>query len=196
MSNPYLSTLRPVVKQLHQLAQMHLDDVQWLDQTAPLLRALLNDGHGLPDSHKQSHPLYYQQHALYIDPQQRFSVSSFVWGPNQGTPIHNHTIAGWVGVLQGAELCQRYSEDGRVRIGDEQRLNAGDISAVCPHQATIGDTHTVRNAFDDRISISIHLYRGNISNTPRSVFKDGVEKPFMSHYSQVSALNLGDMSIS
>jgi 3-mercaptopropionate dioxygenase len=152
------------------------------------LMALIATSDWLPASHQASHPQYYQQHPLHIDPAGRFSLSSFVWGPGQGTPIHDHTVSGWVGVLTGAECCQRYSEDGVHALGQEYRLNPGDMAAVTPHDASIGDVHTVRNAYADRTSISIHLYRGDIATLPRRVFKDGATKPFQSSYSGAAAL--------
>jgi 3-mercaptopropionate dioxygenase len=180
-----LSPLRTAIGQLNALSLEQVSETDWLSQGERILRALISDDAWLPDSHGASHPQFYQQHALYIDPDNRFSLSSFVWGPGQGTPIHNHTIAGLVGVLRGAELCQRYSDDGLAKLGLECRLNPGDIDAVSP---TIGDVHTVRNAFDDRNSISIHLYRGNIAGTPRSVYANGVVKPFISSYSACAPL--------
>ncbi len=36
---------------------------------------------------------------------ERFCVVSFVWGPDQATPIHNHTVWGLVGVLRGGGAC-------------------------------------------------------------------------------------------
>jgi 3-mercaptopropionate dioxygenase len=176
------------VAQLQALAAQPLSDSAWLAGSEPIVRQLIATDDWLPASHAANHPEFYQQHALHIDPAARFSLSSFVWGAGQGTPVHNHTIAGWVGVLRGAELCQSYSADGMRTRGAECRMNVGDVGAVSPSDARIGDVHTVRNAFDDRDSISIHLYRGDIAGTPRSVFKDGVEKPFVSRYSAAAAL--------
>ena len=49
----------------------------------------------------------YRQYLLHADPAGRFSVVSFVWGPLQATPAHDHRVWGLVGVLRGAELSQR-----------------------------------------------------------------------------------------
>ncbi len=180
-----LTPLLHAVDALRDLSDLNPSESEWLLQGETILRALLTTDTWLPATHAASHPQFYQQHALHIDPANRFSLSSFVWGPSQGTPVHNHTIAGLVGVLRGAELCQRYSDDGLHTVGAQCRLNPGDVDAVSP---AIGDVHTVRNAFDDRNSISIHLYRGNIAGTPRSVFSGGVAKPFASGYSGAAAL--------
>jgi predicted metal-dependent enzyme (double-stranded beta helix superfamily) len=186
-----LSTLAPLhtaIRALQALCERPISDADWLSASEPILRELLKIDTWLPETHAASHPQFYQQHALHLDPANRFSLSSFVWGPSQGTPVHDHTIAGWVGVLRGAELCQRYSADGLTKLGKESRLNPGDVGAVSPSDDAIGDVHTVRNAFDDRTSVSIHLYRGNIAGTPRCVFKGGEIKPFVSGYSDAKAL--------
>ncbi len=183
-----LFPLKSAIAALQALANQALANADWLRQSEPIMRQLLTADDWLPISHAASHPQYYQQHVLHLDPEHRFSLSSFVWGPGQGTPVHDHTIAGWVGVLRGAELCQRYSANGMATIGQECRLNPGDMGAVSPSDEAIGDVHTVRNAYDDRISISIHLYRGNISGTLRHVYQNGVIKPFISSYSAAPPL--------
>jgi hypothetical protein len=53
----------------------------------------------------------YAQYLLHADPLERFSVVSFVWGPGQRTPVHDHTVWGLVGVLRGAERCDEYRLD-------------------------------------------------------------------------------------
>jgi predicted metal-dependent enzyme (double-stranded beta helix superfamily) len=52
---------------------------------------------------------------------------------------------------------------------------------------TIGDVHQVANAYDDRVSISIHCYGGDIGATRRHAFDPvtGAVKEFVSGYSNV-----------
>ncbi len=161
------------------------DEPLILDQGAALLRELLAVDDWLQDMHARHDPLRYQQFLLHADPAGRFSVVSFVWGPGQATPIHNHTVWGLIGMLRGAELSQRYKRcaDGAlVRDGDAARLEPGAVEAVSPR---IGDIHQVSNAYADRVSISIHVYGANIGQVQRSVFyEDGSSKPFISGYSQ------------
>jgi 3-mercaptopropionate dioxygenase len=121
-------------------------------------------------------------------------VVSFVWGPGQQTPVHNHTVWGLVGVLRGAEVSQRYTlgEGGGLIAGPADRLEAGEVDAVSPR---IGDIHRVSNAVPDAASISIHLYGANIGAVRRSVFDaEGREKPFISGYANTSLPNLWDRS--
>ncbi|MDZ4354914.1 MAG: cysteine dioxygenase [Variovorax sp.] len=169
-----------------------LGEAQMLERSAPLMRALVAQDDWLPEAMTASHPQYYQQHLLYGDPLDRFSLVSFVWGPGQKTPVHDHTVWGIIGMLRGAECGQRYARDADGRLvaqGDEVLLRPGDLDIVSPD---IGDIHVVRNAFADRVSISIHLYGGNIGRIARHVFvpETGETKSFVSGYSNALAPNL------
>ena len=138
----------------------------------------------LPEAFTKPHPQYYQQYLLYADPQDRFSVVSFVWGPGQKTPVHDHTVWGVIGMLRGAERCIAYERDGEkiTPRGGEARLEPGHIEVVSP---TVGDIHRVANAYDDRVSISVHAYGANIGKVRRHVFdlSTGAVKEFVSGYS-------------
>lgn len=150
------------------------------------MRELVSRDDWLPPSMAVPHPQYYQQYCLYADPQDRFSVVSFVWGPGQATPIHDHTVWGVIGMLRGAEVCQAFESDESApprAIGDPETLEAGQVGFVAP---SIGDVHRVANAHDDRVSISIHAYGGNIGKINRHVFPEagGGAKSFVSGYSE------------
>ena len=132
----------------------------------------------LPDAKR------YRQNLLHLDPHGRFSVVAFVWGPGQQTPIHDHTVWGLIGMLRGAETAQGYRFTGAttmVEDGPPTLILPGQVQAVGPQ---VGDVHRVRNAFDDRVSISIHVYGGDIGAIERSLyFEDGTRQPFISGYS-------------
>lgn len=127
----------------------------------------------------------YRQYLLYRDPANRFSIVSFVWGPGQSTPIHDHRVWGAVGVLRGAEIDQRYARqaDGSLSpAGAPIRLDAGAVATLSP---VTGDIHRVANAFDDRVSISIHVYGADIGTVERATYDErGAAKPFMSGYAE------------
>ena len=168
------------------------DEARLLDGARPLMKALVAQDDWLPDAMAAAHPQYYQQHLLYGDPLDRFSLVSFVWGPGQKTPIHDHTVWGIIGMLRGSECAQRYTRgaDGRLtQDGAEAMLQPGDLDIVSP---TRGDIHVVRNALADAVSISIHLYGGNIGRVSRHVFvpETGATKDFVSGYSNALAPNL------
>lgn len=146
-------------------------------------RTLLQEATWLDARYKQPHPDYYQQYLLYVDPRERFSIVSFVWNKGQKTPIHNHEVWGAIGVLEGAELSTDYEKTatGLQPATQIKRLNVGDIDWFSPEH---GDIHAVENAFDDRVSISIHIYGADIGKVERFTYQlDGTSKPFISGYS-------------
>ncbi|MDX6750395.1 cysteine dioxygenase [Geminicoccaceae bacterium 1502E] len=153
------------------------------------LRALVAHDDWLPEDCAEPHPERYRQYLLYCDPRERFSVVSFVWGPGQETPVHDHTVWGLVGMLRGSELSQSYelSKGGPVP-GRKDLLKEGEVVAVSPR---IGDIHKVSNAETDRTSISIHVYGGDIGAIERHVFPmEGGEKSFISGYSNGTIPNI------
>lgn len=161
-----------------------------------LLLDLVRNDDWLPDEYAQPHPQYYQQYLLYCDPLERFSVVSFVWGPGQKTPVHDHTVWGLLGVLRGAELCKRFDvpiAGTPMRVHPQERLDIGQIDRVSP---TVGDIHEVANAYPDRVSISIHIYGANIGAVKRHVFDaaTGTPKDFVSGYSNTTLPNFWDRS--
>lgn len=145
----------------------------------------------LPDALAQPHPQFYRQYLLHCDPLERFSVVSFVWGPGQQTPVHDHTVWGLIGMLRGQEVSQPFGLDSRgamVPQGEATLLRPGQVEAVSP---TLGDIHQVRNALADQVSISIHVYGANIGAVHRWVYAaDGTRKPFVSGYSNTMVPNL------
>ena len=149
----------------------------------------------LPDELAQPHPQHYRQYLLHADPLERFSVVSFVWGPGQRTPVHDHTVWGLIGMLRGEEVAQNFAYDAAgclVPTGPAQRLRPGDVEAVSP---TLGALPQGSHAFADRSSISIHVYGANIGAVHRWVYApDGTRKPFVSGYSNNWVPNLWDRS--
>ena len=187
------SRLLAFVAAMTRLVEAHPGDkARLLDGATPLMKDLVIHDDWLPEAMAASHPQYYQQHLLYGDPLDRFSLVSFVWGPGQKTPVHDQTVWGIIGMLRGSECAQRYAHDsnGRLQLdGPEATLKPGDLDIVSP---TRGDIHVVRNALADQVSISIHLYGGNIGRISRHVFvpETGEIKDFVSGYSNNLAPNL------
>src|SRR5579872_671481 len=83
-------------------------EARLLHEGRTLLGALIAHDDWLPDAFAAPDPQRYRQYLLYCDPLERFSIVSFVWGPGQRTPIHDHTVWGLVGVLRGAERSVAY----------------------------------------------------------------------------------------
>jgi predicted metal-dependent enzyme (double-stranded beta helix superfamily) len=183
MTNVHHPRFQKFVEQLETLVTSSTSESTILEKGQAHLRDLIDADDWLPAEYSVPNPSQYTQYLLHLDPRERFSIVSFVWGPGQGTPIHNHTVWGILGVLRGAEKAQKYvnAGDGSLHPQGEQELLAHrQVDAVSP---SVGDVHAVSNAFDDRVSISIHAYGGNIGKINRSVFRpDGSTKLFISGY--------------
>ena len=191
-----IAPLRHFVTQMTHLIGQSREESFVRPKAKVLLKELIASDDWLPEFCTVPHPQFYQQYLLYADPLERFSVVSFVWGPGQATPIHDHMVWGLIGMLRGSERGQRYERDadGSLKpVGREEALMPGDIDEVSP---TIGDIHIVKNAFADKTSISIHVYGGNIGGVKRHVYdpSSGEIKNFVSGYSSMQVPNLWDRS--
>lgn len=188
---------RHFIAEFTRLAEKNGDDEKiMLEAGSRLLGDLIRHDDWLPDECAQPHPQFYQQYLLHCDPLERFSVVSFVWGPGQKTPVHDHRVWGMVGMMRGAESCRRFERNkaGQAMTASETaRLLPGQVDRVSP---TVGDIHEVANAFDDRVSISIHVYGANIGAVKRHVFDPAtsIDKPFVSGYSSPQMPNFWDRS--
>jgi 3-mercaptopropionate dioxygenase len=191
-----IAPLREFVVAMTRLVDSTADEPRLLDEGARLLATLVARDDWLPAFCAEPDPAIYRQYLLHADPLERFSVVSFVWGPGQRTPIHDHTVWGLIGMLRGAERCQAWGFDAQGHpqpAGGEHVLLPGEIDRVSP---TIGDVHVVSNALADRASVSIHVYGANIGAVRRHVFDPvtGAARDFVSGYSADRVPNLWDRS--
>ncbi|MBL6458037.1 cysteine dioxygenase [Belnapia sp. T6] len=190
-----LIRLRGFIQAMTRLADAEADERRWLTEGAELLQGLIAQDDWLPEAMAEAGPTY-RQYLLHCDPAERFCVVSFVWGPGQRTPIHNHTVWGLVGMLRGEEVSTEMQPNpagGPMLPGRVDRLRPGE---VVPVSADTYDIHVVENAFADRTSISIHCYGGNIGAVARSVFDPatGEQRRFISGYHNTALPNLWDRS--
>lgn len=185
-----IAPLRSFVRALTEVVDSTTAEDALLTSGRSLLEALIRDDSWLPDECGAARSDRYAQYLLHCDPLERFSMVSFVWGPGQRTPVHNHTVWGLVGVLRGSELSEEYrlSDGLPVPTGRSQLMAPGDVDAVSP---TIGDWHRVTNTSDD-VSISIHVYGGNVGALHRRKLDEtaGALTDFVSGYDNDAVPNL------
>lgn len=178
-----IQPLRDFIADMTRLAGEGLDEPGLLNKASPLMQRLLEKDEWLPPEFAEPSEKSYRQYLLHCDPLERFSLVSFVWGPGQKTPIHDHTVWGIIGVLRGSEISQRYEwGDGQLHeAGELEVLEAGAIDMVSP---AIGDIHKVSNGLKSKPSVSLHLYGGNIGAINRHAFDaSGATNTFRSGYS-------------
>lgn len=187
-----IAPLRNFIRDMTRLAEEGASEARFLTEGAALLRRLVATDAWLPEDCARPGPRY-RQYLLHCDPLERFSVVSFVWGPGQRTPVHNHTVWGLVGMLRGEEVSTEMKPGAPMTPGRVDRLREGEVVAI---GADTYDIHVVENALPDRASISIHVYGGNIGAVARSVFDPGTgaEKRFISGYDNAAVPNLWDRS--
>jgi predicted metal-dependent enzyme (double-stranded beta helix superfamily) len=178
-------SLKQFVDEVSLLLATDEQEERFLPKVGESMRRLVAKDDWLEPACAKPHPEHYRQYLLHADVDDRFSVVSFVWGPGQETPIHDHTVWGVIGMLRGAELTQSYeiAADGMPQAsGEAITLSPGAVEFVSPR---IGDVHKVRNALADRVSISIHAYGADIGKVKRHVFPPdgGAPKEFVSGYS-------------
>jgi predicted metal-dependent enzyme (double-stranded beta helix superfamily) len=187
---PALWRLRALVVGFGALVDGARGESQIVERGGELLSQLIAHDDWLPEELARPSAERYQQYLLHCDSQERFSVVSFVWAPGQQTPVHDHRVWGLVGVLRGAEWNQSFVRNGLGELapqGLRQRLERGSVSAVSP---SLGDLHQVANAEPDQVSISIHVYGGNIGAVSRATYDErGAPKPFVSGYANAALPN-------
>lgn len=120
----------------------------------------------LPDCVHEPIVDHYARRELYRSRRHGYSVVAMTWGPGQGTPLHDHSglwcVEGvWHGELEIVQYELLEQADGRFRFRAAGGIHAGPGSAgslIPPHEY-----HTIRNASDDRIAVSLHIYQAEMA---------------------------------
>lgn len=194
MTAPRLEKLRHFIHEVDRLHREHHQTAPLLDAVAQRLAALVRYDDWLPEEYILPHPHHYQQYLLHADSGERFSIVSFVWGPGQATPIHDHRVWGPLGCCAAR---RKTSATSWMPMAYRARWAPPRFwkQAVEKVSADDGDIHRVSNALADRVSISIHVYGGNIGAVKRAVYTpEGQQKPFISGYSNGHLPNIWDSS--
>ncbi|MBB3172905.1 putative metal-dependent enzyme (double-stranded beta helix superfamily) [Endobacter medicaginis] len=190
-----IAPLRDFVRDITALFDRGLNPPAVQLEGVNLLRRLVSRDDWLPDAFARPDPQRYSQYLLHCDPAERFSVVSFVWGPGQSTPLHDHRIWGLIGMLRGREVETQFVRDaqGRFHEAESSELHPGEVTILEPD---LNDYHRVANASADTTAISIHVYGGNIGGVLRATYDpaSGARKAFISGYSNDTVPNLWDRS--
>src|SRR5579863_4578130 len=135
IASPRIERLRDFVVAISNLVETAPGEPGILREGSRLLKELIGADDWLPARYAEPSLTGYQQYLLHADSRERFSVVSFVWGPGQKSPIHDHTVWGIVGILRGAEMEQSYypDQEGRmVELRPPVRLERGEVTGVSP----------------------------------------------------------------
>jgi predicted metal-dependent enzyme (double-stranded beta helix superfamily) len=146
-----IAPLREFVIGMTKLVSEESEEKNLIPKGSQLLKSLIQSDSWLPEFCTVPHPEFYQQFLLHADPLGRFSVVSFVWGPGQKTPIHDHCVWGLIGMLRGMEKGQRYKQlpSGDLVIDSpEAFLRQGEIEAESSSGFDDGIQRAVRENCD------------------------------------------------
>ena len=109
---------------------------------------------------------HYARRELHHDPELGYCVMAMCWGPGQATPVHDHCGMWCVeGVWQGQievtqyELHQRDDPHYRFERGSTVLAGPGSAGSLIPPH----EYHVIRNPSDEHTAVSIHIYRGELS---------------------------------
>jgi 3-mercaptopropionate dioxygenase len=124
---------------------------------------------------------------LYADAMERFCVVSTVLHGAQALPVCREPLWEIMGVLRGAVGRQRFALPAGappVASGAAKLLKPGAVETFSPKS---GEGVQLRNGLDDRDSISIHVYGGDIGKAARcAVGPDGGISQFSHGYANAA----------
>lgn len=191
-----IGRLRAFAESMTRLIEAHgTDEATILDDGSELVRDLVLHDDWIPKEFTLPASDRYRQYLLHCDALERFCVVSFVWLPNQATPVHDHLTWGLVGQMRGEEVCEEYAVNlGKLLpAGRMHRMQPGDVDRISPR---IGDVHAVSHGGCDGAAISIHVYGANIGAVQRHRFDTvgGGATSFISGYDSAFMPNLWDRS--
>jgi predicted metal-dependent enzyme (double-stranded beta helix superfamily) len=130
-----------------------------------LRRAIAEGAIVLPDVFRRPCKDCYARRLLFQSPELGYTVVVMVWGPGQGTLLHDHSgmwcveavVEGKLGVTQ-YELMEQAGERYRFETRDSVEAGVGSAGKLIPPF----EYHTIRNVLDDGASISLHVYGGEM----------------------------------
>src|ERR687888_1812753 len=155
----------------------------------PWFAELLADPEWLPDEYRESAPESGMgggigQWLLFRAGDRSLSLFSLVVPSGSETPVHDHLAWGLVGLYQGTQDEEIYSErNGALDLLEARSLRPGDFYALLPPR---DDIHRVRTKSEET-SVSIHLLTNDTGCVWRHAYdeRSGEPRPFRSGYVNV-----------
>lgn len=119
----------------------------------------------LPEALRRPSEESYARRLIYRSEDPDYTVLAMVWGPGQGTPVHDHSGMWCVeGVVEGRiavtqyDLIERDGERCRFRFQGTVEAGVGTSGRLIPPF----DHHTIDNDSREECAITIHVYGGEM----------------------------------
>jgi predicted metal-dependent enzyme (double-stranded beta helix superfamily) len=176
-------TFNDFVTDLELVTSVETDDQEKIRKIARKMKLLLSGEDFLTEIEKTPRPDHYARHLVHVDRKRRFIVVSLVWGPGQGTPIHDHSTWGVAGIVNNELRITNF-----VRLDDRKKSGFADLreaSAISAPAGTVTyvlppneEIHQMENVTDTP-TISLHVYG-------REIFKCNMFDPMTKSYKEWS----------
>ncbi|HSR53808.1 MAG TPA: cysteine dioxygenase family protein [Acidobacteriota bacterium] len=152
-----------LIKALDQAVRSGKGDVKAAtDGVKNALTELISEGQvELPEDLRRPRQEGYARRQVYRSPDLGYEVIAMVWGPGQGTPLHDHAGIWCVeGVYSGEirvcqyELMEQNGDLYRFRTCDTVEAHLGESGSLIPPF----EYHTIHNNRSEASSMTIHVY--------------------------------------
>lgn len=115
----------------------------------------------LPEALRQASDQSYARRLLYRSEEHGYTVIAMVWGPGQGTALHDHDGTWCVeGVVEGEilvtpyELLEHQGDRWHFEPFDTIHSHVGSAGSLIPPS----EYHTIKNASSEVSAVTIHVY--------------------------------------
>jgi predicted metal-dependent enzyme (double-stranded beta helix superfamily) len=147
-----------------------------------LVKMITSGALRLPEELQRLSETSYARRLVHKSLEHGYTVVAMVWGPGQGTALHDHSGSWCVeGVLKGEIEVTQYdllrSEGDRWHFCRQECLHSyvGSAGSLIPPF----DYHTIANARDDRPAVTLHVYGRELEQC--SVFEGGEDGWYTHH---------------
>jgi predicted metal-dependent enzyme (double-stranded beta helix superfamily) len=180
MTNPVPLALKRFIWDIQSLVELDEGEREILFIGRDLMARLIASDDWLPEVFAAPNSAQGQQYQLYADGLERFSVVSTVLAVGQSLPIRQQPFWEIAGQLRGGAARRRF------RLGDTS-LEVDDSHLVKASAAVFGsrgaDAVQIANDLADEVSITIHVYGGDIGKlSRREIEPDGSSREIVSGY--------------
>ena len=140
------------------------------ERTSQILRRYSCEGVALPERIRQTQESSYARHLVHQECSDGFCVVAMVWGPGQGTAVHDHGGTWCVeGCVEGRLAITSYRltdelDERLVRFERENYVEVGRGSVGCLIPPF--EHHKIHNPFEE-VAITLHVYGRELCNCTR-----------------------------